>query len=63
MTEEQTVNHPEEAAVQEEQEQTAAGQTDTEEEAYGWEFHKMPFLVAVALTVLFYCFVYFYVKY
>ncbi len=37
--------------------------TYDEREAYGWEFHKLPLLIAAVLTVLFYAFVFFYVKY
>lgn len=33
------------------------------EEAYGWEFHRFPLLIAAIVTVLFYAFVFFYVGY
>ncbi|MFH1738967.1 MAG: hypothetical protein ABIH23_08145 [bacterium] len=34
-----------------------------EPESYGWEFHKVPLLIAVILTGIFYLFVYFFVNF
>ena len=32
-------------------------------EPYGWEFHKIPLLIAFVLTLLFYAFVFFFIHF
>ncbi len=33
------------------------------QEPYGWEFHKVPLLIALVLTVIFYAFVFFFIHF
>lgn len=66
MTEQAKSQTPEDApqaAVETDAAVEADDGTYDEREAYGWEFHKLPLLIAAVLTVLFYAFVFFYVKY
>ncbi len=39
------------------------GEGNEEPETYGWEFHKVPLLIALIITVIFYAFVYFFVNF
>lgn len=41
---------------------TPSIEKNKEPEPYGWEFHKGPLAIALILTVIFYAFVYFFVK-
>lgn len=36
---------------------------EDDDDAYGWEFHKLPLLIAAIITLIFYAFVFFYVNY
>ena len=49
--------------MNEEESRTPPSESNEEPEPYGWEFHKGPLLIAFILTVIFYAFVYFFVKF
>jgi hypothetical protein len=49
--------------MNEEESRTTANENNQEPEAYGWDFHKGPLLIAFILTLIFYGFVYFFVKF
>ena len=49
--------------MNEEEARVPDSESNDEPEAYGWDFHKTPLIIAVVLTVIFYAFVYFFVNF
>ena len=49
--------------MNEEETRSPENGNDGEPEPYGWDFHKVPLLIALVLTVIFYAFVYFFINY